>query len=123
MSYAPKWEQQEKRASLCLEYKHFSGFESPYIRTKLLHSLILSRVWGVRVTVMTGSSLDWILLVLRLQVLLITLNYNAVAFLHTLQFTVAHALAFSFLIIGLVDYCYHHIDVALVNTVMNLRVP
>jgi hypothetical protein len=50
----------------------------------------------VLVTVMTGSSSDdWILLVLRLQVLLITLNYNAMAILHNLQFTVEHALVFS----------------------------
>jgi hypothetical protein len=33
---------------------------------------------------------------LRLQSVLITLNYNAIAILHTLQFTVAQALGFSF---------------------------
>jgi hypothetical protein len=38
----------------------------------------------VRVTLMMGSSLDdWILLVLRLQILLITISYNAIAILHT----------------------------------------
>jgi hypothetical protein len=47
-------------------------------------------------TIMRGSRSDnWILLVLRLQVLLITLNYNAIAILHTFQLTVAHALGFS----------------------------
>jgi hypothetical protein len=35
------------------------------------------------------------LLALRLQVLLITLKYGAIADLHTFQFTVAHALGFS----------------------------
>jgi hypothetical protein len=50
----------------------------------------------VLVTIMTGSSLDhWILLAFRLQVLLITLNYRALAGSPTLQFTVAHALEFS----------------------------
>jgi hypothetical protein len=47
-------------------------------------------------TKMTGSSSDdWILLVLWLEVLLLTLSYNSVAILHTLQFTVAHTLGFS----------------------------
>jgi hypothetical protein len=37
-------------------------------------------------TEMTGShSNDWILLELRLQPVLITLNHNAIAILHTLQ--------------------------------------
>jgi hypothetical protein len=45
---------------------------------------------------MTGSSSDdWILLELRLQPLLITLTYSAIAYSHTLQFTIAHALGFS----------------------------
>jgi hypothetical protein len=38
-----------------------------------------------------SSSVDWIYWPLRLQVLLITLNYNVTHF----QFTVAHALGFS----------------------------
>jgi hypothetical protein len=54
---------------------------------------VLSRVRVVRVTIMTGSSSDdWILLVLGLQVLLITLNYSAIADSHNLQFTAGHAL-------------------------------
>jgi hypothetical protein len=45
---------------------------------------------------MTGSSSDdWILLALGLLSLLITLNYTAIPILHTLQFTVAHALGIS----------------------------
>jgi hypothetical protein len=48
--------------------------------------IVLSRVRGVHVTIMTGSSSDdWILLALRLQVHLITLNYNAIPIIHTLQ--------------------------------------
>jgi hypothetical protein len=42
---------------------------------------------------MTGSSSDgWILFALRLQALLITINYSAIADSHNLQLTVAHAL-------------------------------
>jgi hypothetical protein len=45
---------------------------------------------------MTGCiSDDWILLVLRLQPPLITLNYSAIADSHNLQFTAGHALGFS----------------------------
>jgi hypothetical protein len=45
---------------------------------------------------MTGSSSDdWILLALRLQPLLITLNHSDIADSHHLQFTVTHALGFS----------------------------
>jgi hypothetical protein len=45
---------------------------------------------------MTGpSSYDWILLARWLQSLLITLSYNAIAILYSLQFTVAHALGYS----------------------------
>jgi hypothetical protein len=45
---------------------------------------------------MTGcSSDDWILLVLLLHVPLITVNYNLIAILHNLYFTVAHALGLS----------------------------
>jgi hypothetical protein len=48
------------------------------------------------VTIMTGcSSDDWILLVLRLQILFITLNYSAIAESHNLQFAAGHALGFS----------------------------
>jgi hypothetical protein len=44
---------------------------------------------------MTGSSSDdWILLALRLQPLLITLTYSAIAIPCILQSTVAHALGF-----------------------------
>jgi hypothetical protein len=45
-------------------------------------SIVMCRV--LLVTIMTGSSSDdWILLTLHLQVVLITLNYNAIALLHT----------------------------------------
>jgi hypothetical protein len=47
----------------------------------------------VRVTKITGSRSD--LLTLRLQVLLIILNYNAIADIHNLQITAAHAVGFS----------------------------
>jgi hypothetical protein len=48
------------------------------------------------VTIMTGSSSDdWILLGLLLQILLIILNYSAIADAHNLQFTAGHALGFS----------------------------
>jgi hypothetical protein len=57
---------------------------------------ILSRVWGVHMTIMTGSSSDdWILLAVWLQPLVITLTYSAITIPHTLQSTVAHALGFS----------------------------
>jgi hypothetical protein len=42
-------------------------------------------------TMTVSSSDDWILLALRLQSLLIILNYNAIADSHNLQFTVGHA--------------------------------
>jgi hypothetical protein len=48
---------------------------------------------GIRVTKVTGSSSD--LLALRLQSLLITIKYSAIADLHIFQFTVSHALGFS----------------------------
>jgi hypothetical protein len=47
----------------------------------------------LRVTKKLGSRSD--LLAFRLQSLLITLNYNAIAILHTFQSTAAHALGFS----------------------------
>jgi hypothetical protein len=51
-----------------------------------MSTIILRRVRGVLVTIMTGSSSnDWILLALRLQPLLITLNHNTIAIPHTTQ--------------------------------------
>jgi hypothetical protein len=47
-------------------------------------------------TEMAGSSSDdSILLVLRLQLLLITLNHNTIADSHNVQYTIAHVLGFS----------------------------
>jgi hypothetical protein len=53
---------------------------------ELLNIIHIGTCRVVHVTIMTGSSSDdWILLVLRLQVLLITLNYTAIPIVHTLQ--------------------------------------
>jgi hypothetical protein len=64
------------------------------LRARAIFQCVSCRV--VRVTIMTGSSSDdWILLGLRLQPLLITLNYKAISVLHNLQSTAGHALGFS----------------------------
>jgi hypothetical protein len=53
-------------------------------------------VQGVKRDENNGFYFGWLdLLALRLQVLLITLKYSAIADLHAFQFTVAHALGFS----------------------------
>jgi hypothetical protein len=66
----------------CVLYLSFNiSCSFPYFILYLFF-FVLSRVRGTR----TGSSSDdWILLVLRVQPLLITLNHNAIAVLHTLQ--------------------------------------
>jgi hypothetical protein len=57
--------------------------------------MLLLRVWGVRMTNVTGSSSDdWIYWHL-VTIFLNYKQYSAITDLHTFQFTAAHALGFS----------------------------
>jgi hypothetical protein len=61
----------------------------------MLHTEIIVTCRSVRVTkIMRSGSDDWLHWHFGLQVLLITLSYNAIAILHSLQTTVAQALKF-----------------------------